>query len=314
MVNRNKIIVAAQSFGRAEPEGARILEAAGFELVYLPGLRSGHDELSELMRDVDTVAVVAGGEPITGEMIQASPSLRVIGMHGVGLNQIDCETAEKRGIIVRAVPGGNAPAVADLTWGLMIAVARNLTAADAAVQRGDWTGKFIGVSLNDKILGIIGFGAIGQLVARRATGFNMTILAYDIFRNEAAAEALGTRYVDLETLLEESDYITIHLPLTKQTVGLIGEREFGLMKRTAYLINVSRGGVVDEMALCQVLEAGKIAGAGVDVYSKEPFPVDHPLLQAPNCVFTPHIGARTRETIRFIGIETAKNILRVLCP
>ena len=260
------------------------------------------------------VAVVSGGKAITGDIIEASPGVRVIAMHGLGLSHIDCETATQRGILVKAVPGGNAQAVADLTWGLILAVSRHICEADAAVRSGDWSSKFIGYGLDKKTLGIIGFGAIGQAVAKRAQGFEMAVLAYDVVSYPDIAKSLAATFVDLDTLVGNSDIMTVHVPFGEATRNLISEPEFGRMKASAILINTSRGGVVNEEALCKCLEGGLIAGAGVDVFTEEPVPVNHCLVKAPNCVLTPHIGARTVETIRHMGVETARNILDVFTP
>jgi D-3-phosphoglycerate dehydrogenase / 2-oxoglutarate reductase len=308
---RGQVVVAARTFGRADPEGANILKQVGLELAYLPEKGAAHDEILALMKGSDTVAIVAGGEPITAEMIASSPNLKVIAMHGAGLNHIDQRAAAERGILVRAVPGGNAEAVADLTIGLMIAAARHIVEADASIRNGDW-GTFIGSSVNNKTIGIVGFGMIGQGVARRASGFNMKILVYDVFRNDEVASKLHATFVDLDTLLAQSDFITLHVPLTPETTRLISERAFTLMKKSAILVNVSRGGVVDESALCQALEEDRIAGAAVDTFTKEPLPNDHPLRSAPHCILTTHMGGRTRESARYIGMEVAKIILKGL--
>jgi D-3-phosphoglycerate dehydrogenase / 2-oxoglutarate reductase len=303
-----KVIVAARTFGRGDPEGANMLKQAGMELAYLPEKGTAHDEILALMKDPESVAIVAGGEPITGEMIAASPNLKVIAMHGAGLNHIDQRAAVERGIVVKAVPGGNAEAVADLTIGLMIAAARHIVEADASIRKGEW-GTFIGCSINNKTIGIVGFGTIGQAVARRASGFNMKILAYDVFCNEEAASKLHANFVDLDTLLAQSDFITLHVPLTPATTKLIDERALSLMKKSAILVNVSRGGVVDETALCNALKEDRIAAAAVDTFSKEPLLIDHILRSTPHCILTTHMGGRTRESARFIGIEVAKIIL-----
>ena len=306
-----KVIVAARTFGRGDPEGANMLKQAGLELVYLPEKATAHEEILALMKETESVAIVAGGEPITKEMIAASPNLKVIAMHGAGLNHIDLPLAVERGIVVQAVPGGNAEAVADFTIGLMIAAARHIVEADASIRKGEW-GTFVGSSVNDKTIGIVGFGAIGQGVAKRANGFSMKVLAYDVFHNEEAASKLHATYVDLNTLLSQSDYITLHVPLTPETTKLIDERALGLMKKTAILVNISRGGVVDEIALSNALKESRIGAAAVDTYSKEPLPGDHVLRSAPHCILTTHMGGRTRESARFIGIEVAKIILRSL--
>ena len=306
-----KVIVAARTFGRGDPEGANMLKQAGLELVYLPEKGIAHDEILALMKDPESVAIVAGGEPITAEMIALSPNLKVIAMHGAGLNHIDQRAVTERGILLRAVPGGNAEAVADLTIGLMIAAARHIVEADASIRKGEW-GTFVGSSINDKTIGIVGFGTIGQAVARRANGFNMRVLAYDVFRNEATASILHVTFVDLDSLLAQSDFITLHVPLTPETTKLIDKRALSLMKKSAILVNISRGGVIDETALYKALKENQIAAAAVDTFSKEPLPSDNVLRSAPHCILTTHMGGRTRESARFIGIEVAKIILESL--
>jgi D-3-phosphoglycerate dehydrogenase len=308
----NQVIVAAKSFGRAQPQGADMLRHAGLRLVYLTGEKSAHEELSTLMHQEDTVAVIAGAEPIDASMIKASPNLKVIAMHGVGLNHIDQQTAKTCGVEVKAVPGGNAEAVADLAWGLFFAVARKIVIADKAVRSGDWQEKCMGTSINDKTLGIIGFGAIGQAVARRAQGFRMRILAYDVFQNKIAAKSLNANYVSLPELLKNSDFISMHVPLMELTINMIDESELRSMRSSAIIVNTSRGGVINEDALFKALEQGWITGAGLDVFCEEPLPKDHRLINLSNCVLTPHIGARTNETVREIGIKTAENILTIL--
>lgn len=308
---KKKVIVAARTFGKSDPEGATMLKQAGLDLVYLPEKSTAHEEIFTLMQDPECVAIIAGGEPITGEMIAASPNLKVIAMHGAGLNHIDKMVAAQHGIVVKAVPGGNAEAVADLTIGLMIAAARHITEADASIRKGEW-GTFVGSSINNKTIGIVGFGAIGQAVAKRTTGFSMKILAFDVFRNEEAAKLLNATYVNLDTLLRESDYITLHVPLTSETNSLIDEHAFGLMKKSAVLVNISRGGVVNEAVLYDALKTGKLAGAAVDTFCAEPLPTDHILRSAPHCILTTHMGGRTTESARFIGISVAKTILENL--
>ena len=288
-----------------------MLLQAGFRLKHLPGERDAHEELATLMQEADTVAVIAGAEPITASMIEASPNLKIIAMHGVGLNHIDQKTAQARGVVVKAVPGGNAEAVADLTWGLMFAVSRKICAADHGIRQGTW-GKYVGYSLNEKTLGIVGFGHIGKAVARRALGFDMQVFAYDVYQDEKVAKELNVSYVGKDKLLTESDFISLHIPLLPETKDFIGPNELEQMKETAILINVSRGEVVNEPALIKALENKEIAGAGLDVFCLEPLPKEHPLAKAPNTVLTPHIGARTYETIRNIGVACAKNILSVV--
>jgi len=304
-----QVVVASRSFGKAQPEGAEMLLQAGFSLKYLPGGRSAHEELAAFMMEGETIAVIAGAEPITGEMINASPNLRVIAMHGVGLNHIDAETAKAREIVVKAVPGGNSEAVADLTWGLILAVSRKICTADSETRKGNW-GKYFGYGVDHKTLGIIGFGYIGKAVARRAVGFDMKVLAYDVFQDKETAAKLNVTFVEKQTLLTSSDIITLHIPLLPQTRYFIGAGELDLMKETAILINVSRGEIVDENALIKALIEDEIAGAGLDVFAEEPLPEGHPLTLVSNTVLTPHIGARTYETMRDIGITCAQNIIK----
>lgn len=306
-----QVVIAARTFGRVDTRGSNMLKEAGLNLVYLPGKEAAGVELAALMRSNDTVAVIAGGEPITGEMIRNSPNLKVIAMHGAGLNHIDQQAAGERGILVRGVPGGNADAVADLTFGLLLSAARHIAEADAAIRRKEW-GAFMGVAVSGKTIGIVGFGAIGQAVARRASGFSMKILAYDVIHNNETAKKLDAEYVPLEVLLSQADFITLHVPLVDSTKYLINDGALRLMKKTAVLVNIARGGVVDEEALCTALRDGIIAGAAVDTFSKEPLPEDHCFRSAPNLLLTPHIGGRTVETIAAIGVEAARIVLEGL--
>jgi D-3-phosphoglycerate dehydrogenase len=306
-----QVVIAARTFGRVDTKGSEMLKDARLSLAYLPGKEAAGVELATLMQSKDTVAVIAGGEPITGEMIRKSPNLKVIAMHGAGMNHIDQKAAGERGILVQGVPGGNAEAVADLTFGLMLSAARHIAEADAAIRRNEW-GAYMGVAVSGKTLGIVGFGAIGQAVARRASGFGMKILAYDVVNNKEAAGKLKAEYVSLETLLSQADFITLHVPFIDSTNNLINDRALRLMKKTAILVNIARGGVVDEDALCVALHDGIIAGAAVDTFRKEPLPEDHCFRSAPNLLLTPHIGGRTMETVAAIGVECARIVLEGL--
>lgn len=306
-----KVVIAARTFGRIDPAGADMLRNAGLTLEYLPGKAPAGEEIARLLKDPQSVAMIAGGEPITSEMISKAPNLKVIAMHGAGLNHIDRQAAAERNILVRGVPGGNAEAVADLTFGLLLAAARHIAEADAAVRRGEW-GAFMGRAVAGKTVGIVGFGAIGQAVARRANGFGMKILAYDVILNQDAAQALGVEFASLETLLDQADYLTLHVPLTPETTNLIDRQALHRMKPTAILVNIARGGVVDEVALCQALQAGELAGAAVDTFAKEPLPAEHCFRSAPNLLLTPHVGGRTVESTAAIGVEAARIVLEGL--
>ena len=318
MTQKMQVVISTRSYGKTESSGADLLRQAGLELVYLPDRHQpgapAEEELAELLSREETVALLSGTVPVTEAMIANAPSLKVISMYGVSTGHIAVEAARQRGIVVEALPpGSNAEAVADMTWGLILAVARRIPRADALVRSGRWQ-TLGGVSVYDKTLGILGFGAIGQAVARRAAGFRMRVLAgnHNPEKYQEAAESLGVQLVALETLLAEADILTIHVPLTQETRGMIGHDQLRMMKQGAILVNTSRGAVVDEKALCCALQEGWIGGAGLDVFEKEPLPEDSCLRFASNCVLTPHIAARAVESDRFVGIYAARVVLDAL--
>jgi len=262
----------------------------------------------------DAEALVVGGEPIDEDLLEEAPKLRIIARFGVGYERIDLEACTKRGIYVSYTPGALSNAVAELTMGLILCLSRKITEADRYV-RTEW-GKgprfTLGIDLEGKTLGIIGLGRIGIAVARRTKAFDMKLVYYDVIHRQDLEETLGIRFVELDDLLRISDFVTIHIPLTSSTRGLIGERELKLMKKDAYLINTSRGSIIDEEALCRALKEGGIAGAGLDVFAKEPLPLDSPLAKLRNVVLTPHVGSATVETRRKMAQVSAENVRRVL--
>ncbi|HID73935.1 MAG TPA: hydroxyacid dehydrogenase, partial [Thermoplasmata archaeon] len=230
---------------------------------------------------------------------------------GVGVDNIDVEAATERGIPVVYAPTGATISVAELTFAHMLALARHIPAADASMREGRWAKKELkGTELHGKTLGLIGVGRIGRAVAERAVAFGMEVIAYDPFLTEEQIAGCHARKVELDDVIEGADFISLHLPLTPETKGLIGEEELGRMKPTAYLINCSRGGIVDEEALVRAVEAGKIAGAGLDVYGSEPPEGD--ILRMPNSVLTPHLGASTVEGQARAGRIVAEQVLMVL--
>ena len=249
---------------------------------------------------------------------QAQPRLRIVAQYAVGYDNIDVECATRLGVYVTNTPGVLTDATADLTWALILAVTRRILEADRFVRSGEWykTGTgwhpmmLLGFQVSGATIGIIGMGRIGRAVARRAKGFGMRILYYDKRRlPEDLERELGAEYVDLETLLRESDIVTLHTPLTPETYHMIGERELRMMKRTAYLINTSRGKVIDTDALVKALREGWIAGAGLDVFEEEPLPPDHPLTKLENVVLTPHIGSATWKTRTRMADIVAENLI-----
>jgi glyoxylate reductase len=287
------------------------------EVVYRDELPPpARDELLKAVEDVNAVYCTLN-ETIDKELIDRAKSLKVVGTMSVGVDHIDVEYATKKGIYIVYTPGVLTETVADHTWALLLAVARRIVEADSYVRKGEWKIPFaptmmLGHDVYGKVLGIIGLGRIGQAVARRAKGFNMRILYYDVVRREALEKELGVEYAPLERLLMESDYVSIHVPLTQETRGLIGEKELRLMKRTAILVNTSRGPVVDQKALFRALKEGWIAGAGLDVFEKEPIDPNDPLLRLENVVVTPHIGSASHDTRNKMAELTAMGIVKVL--
>jgi len=254
------------------------------------------------------VLVVRSATKVTKDTIEAGRKLKIIARAGVGLDNIDVQAASARGIELINAPEAPTIAVAELVIGLMLSWARQLPRADASTKQGRWEKtQLMGSELRGKTLGIIGTGRIGRAVGYRAKAFLMNLLAFDVEQSAEFAERTGARYVDLDELLRESDFVTLHIPLTPQTHHMIGRRELELMKPTAVLINTSRGEAVDEVALAEALRKGKIAGACLDVYECEP-PKDSPLLKLPNIMLTPHIGASTAEAQREAALLIAEKI------
>jgi D-3-phosphoglycerate dehydrogenase len=289
------------------PDGIRELEKLG-EVRVKTGLPP--QELLKEVADAD-ILVVRSATKVTREVIEAGKKLKIIARAGVGLDNIDRGAAEERGIKVLNAPESVSVAVAELVLGLMLSWCRKIPAADASMKQGRWEKtKFMGTELRGKTLGIVGTGRIGLEVAKRARTFGMELLGYDIVQNSQFT-ALGGKYVDFETLLKNSDFISLHVPLTEQTKDLIGEKELRMMKKTAVLINTARGAVVNEEALVKALQEGWIAGACLDVYWREPLG-DHPLTKLPNVILTPHLGASTEEAQREAALVIAEKIRREL--
>lgn len=253
--------------------------------------------------------IVRSATDVDAAMIEAAPDLRVIGRAGVGVDNIDVDAASQHGIAVFNAPGGNTVAAAELTMALILVVVRNVTEAERSMREGRWErSRFVGVELDGKTLGLIGAGRVGGEVVARARAFGMEVIVYDPYLTDERAKELGFRLTDLDEVLETSDVISVHVPLTAETQGLVGEGALAKMKDTAYLVNASRGGVIDEPALAEALKAGKLAGAGLDVYETEPLPEDSPLRHAPNLVMTPHLGASTEDAQVRVAREVADRI------
>jgi len=253
--------------------------------------------------------VVRSATTVSGDLLAAAPRLKVVGRAGVGVDNVDVDAASARGVAVFNAPAGNTIAAAELTVGLLLSVARRIPAADASLRSGEWDrAAFKGVELKGKVLGLIGAGRIGGEVALRCRAFGMGVVVYDPYLGEERAEEIGARLVELGDVLDSADFISIHVPLTDETRGIVGEDALRRMKATAFVVNASRGGVVDEVGLASALTAGEIAGAALDVFEDEPLPADSLLRGAPNLVLTPHLGASTSEAQVGVATEVAEKI------
>lgn len=277
-----------------------------FELTSKPGLKG--EELANAIADADAV-LVRSATRITRESLARADKLKAIGRAGVGVDTIDVDAATARGIPVLTAPGGNTISAAELTMALLLALARKVPAADRSMRAGEWDKKsFSGIELYGKTLGLVGAGRIGSQVAKRARAFGMTVVVYDPYLTLVKAHELDAELAPLDDVLTRADVLSVHVPLTDATKGLLGPAQFARMKRSVLVLNVARGGVVDEGALLQALQAKTIAGAGLDVFESEPLPADHPLRTAPNVVLTPHLGASTSEAQEKVAIEIAEAV------
>ena len=305
-----KVFVASRSFGRFVDDGIRLL-AKEATIVRNPyGRTLNSEELKESLRDAD--AALLGNDVCDSEVLNTAKNLKVVSRHGVGVDNVDLEAATQNGIIVANTPSVNKTAVAEHTMALILSLLRKIPQADASLRSGKWEGpRFMGNELAGKKLGIVGLGAIGTEVAKRAKCFGMDVLYLKRRRREDLEKKMGIVYRPLEQLLKESDIVSIHLPLTPETKGMIGKRELALMKKDAYLINTARSEVVDNVALAEALMEERIAGAALDVFGREPPDFDDPLFQLDNVIFTPHVGAYTLEAIGKMDLISAENIVKV---
>ncbi len=291
-------------------EGINILKEAGLEVVYKPGLSP--EELKNEIAEVDAL-IIRSGTKVTRDIIEAAKNLKVIGRAGTGLDNVDIQAANEKGIVVMNVPGGNTLSAAEHTLALLFSLARRIPQANLSVKQGLWERKkFMGVELNGKTLGIIGLGRIGSIVAEKALCLKMHVLAYDPFISPEAAAEKGIELVSLDELFSRSDFITIHTPLTKETYHMIDRSAFEKMKPGVYIINCARGGIIDEEALYEAIVSGKVAGAALDVFEKEPVDPNHPLLKLDQVIATPHLGASTIEAQKVVAVEIAKQVVDYL--
>ncbi|MCI2959091.1 phosphoglycerate dehydrogenase [Agromyces atrinae] len=269
----------------------------------------GTDRPALLAALADANAIlVRSATKVDAEAIAAAPKLQVVARAGVGLDNVDIKAATTAGVMVVNAPTSNIISAAELTVGHILSLARHIPAAHAALAQGQWKrSAYTGTELYEKTIGIIGLGRIGALIAARLQAFGTEVIAYDPYITAARAQQLGVQTVSLDELLERSDFITIHMPKTPETTGMIGREQFDLMKPSAYIVNVARGGLIDEEALHEALVSGRIAGAGLDVFVSEP-PKESPLLGLPNIIVTPHLGASTDEAQEKAGVSVAKSV------
>jgi D-3-phosphoglycerate dehydrogenase len=286
------------------PAGIAVLEA-DYEVRHVDG--GDREQLLPAVADVDAI-IVRSATKVTAEVFQHARKLRVVARAGVGLDNVDVEAATKAGVMVVNAPTSNIVTAAEHAVALLLATARNVPQGHTALKQGEWKrSKYTGVELQGKTVGVLGLGRIGVLVAQRLAAFDMNVLAYDPYVQAARAAQLGVKLVTLDELLRESDFITVHLPKTPETLGLIGDRELQKVKPTVRIVNAARGGIVDEAALEVALKDGRVAGAGIDVFSTEPC-TDSPLFQHDNVVVTPHLGASTHEAQEKAGTQVARSV------
>jgi len=306
---RFKIVSTSPTFGFYVKEPVDYLEQNGCEVELIPqGKKLTEDELVACAGGSD--AMIVGVEKITRRVLTGGNRLKVIAKHGAGVDNIDMNAATERKIVVTSAPGANSDAVADLTFGLFLSLARKIPFADRSVKAGGWP-RIVGTQFNGKTLGIVGSGQIGKKVAKRATGFDLKVLIYDVVKDHEFAARHGVQYLPLDEVLSQSDFVSIHVPLMEATRNMIGERELGLMKKEAFLVNIARGGVVDEKALFDALKEQRIRGAALDVFSQEPAK-GNPLLELENVIATPHMGMYTSEALNVTGMICVRNIVAVL--
>jgi D-3-phosphoglycerate dehydrogenase len=294
------------------PKGVELLESGGqLNVEVKTGLKES--DLVAIAASYSAI-VVRSQTKITAKVIDAAKQLKVVGRAGVGVDNVDVDAATRRGVVVMNTPGGNTVSTAEHAFSLLVSIARNIPQADASIKAGKWDRKsFEGVELHGKTIGIFGMGRIGTEVARRVIAFGMRAVAYDPYLSPSRARSLQVElFDDLDQVLAQSDFVTMHMPLTAETRHLINADRIAKMKRGARIVNCARGGLIDERALFEALKSGQIAAAALDVYEIEPPPPDFPLRTLTNVVFTPHLGASTAEAQESVGIEIAEAIRSIL--
>ena len=309
-LNQARLLVTPTSYGKNDARLKSELEALTGSVTYnSSGKPLSSNKVADLLQNVD--GYIAGLDVIDRSALAKAEKLKVISRYGVGVDNVDLEVAKEKGIVVTNTPGANSVSVAELALSLILALARQIPDAVQAVRQGKWP-RLNGISLEEKTIGILGLGAIGKQLARRLAGFDCQILAYDPFADTTFAAANGVTLESIDKVIAKSDFISLHLPLLPETRAMVNDEFLAQMKKGAFLINTSRGEVVNETALLHALESGHISGAGLDAFTVEPPDPAHPLLQLPQVVATPHLGAQTDGAKSNMGWFAMKDCLAVL--
>jgi len=306
-ISMKKIALTVPDFGQNYDQLMGELALKGYELVWMPGIEKTTEGLIKALRGYD--AVIAGGEPWSAEVIAGvQDTLRIIARHGVGFDQVDIPAATGAGIAVTNTPGKMSISVAEQALAFMLSITRQTARFDREMRKGDWKLSLTN-ELTGKTLGLVGFGAIAKALTKLCTGFDLRVLAYDILIDENAVKELNVTPAGLDELLKESDFVSLHLPLNDETEGMVDKDFLSKMKSTAFLINNSRGGLIDEPALIEALKNGEIAGAGLDVYETQPLPQDSELLGMENVVLAPFVGSASRESMARMVACSLENVI-----
>jgi len=282
------------------------------EITVQAAAKMSRDEVMAAIPDADAL-IIRSATRVDRAMLEAAPKLRLVGRAGVGVDNVDLDAATDQGVVVMNAPDGNTIATAELAFALMLSLIRHIPAAQASLQAGQWDRKsFVGTELNGKTLGVIGFGRVGRAIARRALAFDMTVVTYDPYITPEAPMAMGVAPVSLDDLYARSDFITLHAVVTEENKHMISAASIAKMKPGVRIINAARGTLIDEAALAEAIKAGKVAGAGIDVYNEEPPEKGNPLIGLPGAITTPHLGASTVEAQDAVAVQIAQQVLAAL--
>lgn len=309
-LRKSRILVTPTSYAKNDPTLRSELEAEVSDVVYnTTGHPLSSSELLEMITGCN--GYIAGLDDIDRNVIEAAHQLKVISRYGVGVDKVDLEAAKENGIVVTNTPGANSVSVAELTIGLIISLARMIPAASEATKIGEWP-RMSGITLAGKVIGLLGFGSIGKNVARRLQGFDCMVIAYDPSYDSATGEDLGVQFRLRDEIIREADFISLHLPLASDTQGMVNAAFLRQMKPGAFLVNTSRGELIDEEGLLEALISGQLRGAALDVFAQQPPGTDNPLLTLPQVIATPHMGAHTDGATNAMGWAAMKDCLAVL--